>query len=95
MDVINGKWKGVILYHLLTKKKLRFNEIQKILYSVTPRMLSKQLRELEDQNVVKREIHAEVPVKVEYSLTSLGLSLSSVIEAMEKWGKDWQEKQIG
>lgn len=86
LDIIGGKWKGVILYHLLKDEVLRFGEIRRVLPGVTQRMLTKQLRELERDGVVVREVYAEVPPRVEYSLTETGKSLREVIKALEVWG---------
>ncbi|WP_020185302.1 helix-turn-helix domain-containing protein [Methylopila sp. 73B] len=85
LQFIDGKWKGVILYHLLTGT-LRFNEIRRRLPSVTPRMLTTQLRELEADGFVARKVFAEVPPKVEYSLTERGRTLEPVISALKAWG---------
>jgi DNA-binding HxlR family transcriptional regulator len=85
LQLIDGKWKGVILYHLLDGT-LRFNEIRRRLPNVTQRMLTNQLRELEGDGFVARRVFAEVPPKVEYSLTELGRSLEPVILALKSWG---------
>lgn len=85
LQFIDGKWKGVILYHLLAGT-LRFNEIRRRLPSVTPRMLTTQLRELEADGFVARKVFAEVPPKVEYSLTARGRTLAPVISALKAWG---------
>ncbi|MCA9913517.1 MAG: helix-turn-helix transcriptional regulator [Anaerolineae bacterium] len=86
MDVIGGKWKPLILYYLM-QKTMRFNELRRAMPGgVTQRMLTKHLRELESAGVVHREVYAEVPPKVEYSLTELGYSLRPVLEAMLVWG---------
>jgi DNA-binding HxlR family transcriptional regulator len=82
---IDGKWKGVILYHLL-EGTLRFSEIRRRLTRVTPRMLTNQLREMEADGLITRTIYAEVPPKVEYSLTERGRSLEPVIRALKTWG---------
>lgn len=85
IEVIGGKWKGVVLYHLQDGTK-RFNELRKIIPSVTQRMLTRQLRELEMDGVIERKVYAEVPPKVEYSITEFGKSLAPIIAALEKWG---------
>lgn len=86
LEIIGGKWKGVILYHLIKDKTLRFGEIKKRLPDITQRMLTKQLRELESSGAIHREVFAEVPPRVEYSLTDFGESLKPVISALENWG---------
>ena len=85
LRLIDGKWKGVILYHLL-EGTLRFNEIRRRLASVTQRMLTNQLREMDADGLITRTVYAEVPPKVEYSLTERGRSLEPVIRALKTWG---------
>ena len=85
LRLIDGKWKGVILYHLL-EGTLRFNEIRRRLTSVTQRMLTNQLREMEADGLITRTVYAQVPPKVEYSLTARGRSLEPVIRALKTWG---------
>lgn len=85
LSLIDGKWKGVILFHLLDGT-LRFNEIRRKVPNVTQRMLTNQLRELEADGLVVRTIYAQVPPKVEYSLSPLGESLEPVITALKAWG---------
>lgn len=87
MEVIGGKWKGVILFHLLEGTK-RFNELQRDVGSITQRMLTKQLRELEAEDIVNRKVYPVVPPKVEYSLTEKGLSLEPIITALKVWGEE-------
>ncbi|MFN7011173.1 MAG: winged helix-turn-helix transcriptional regulator [Allorhizobium sp.] len=87
LSLLDGKWKGVILYHLLTDKTLRFNELRRRLSAVTQRMLTKQLRELEEAGIVSRTVFPVVPPRVDYALTPLGLSLEPVIRALDTWGK--------
>src|SRR6201991_2909579 len=85
LDLIDGKWKGVILYHLLDDT-IRFNELRRRLSRITQRMLTRQLRELEADGLIHREIYAEVPLRVEYSLTALGRSLEPVVRTLWTWG---------
>lgn len=89
LELIGGKWKGVILYHLLEGTH-RFGELRRKLPSVTQRMLTKQLRELEECGVIRRVVHAEVPPRVEYSLTPLGETLRPVVLALKEWGDRYQ-----
>jgi DNA-binding HxlR family transcriptional regulator len=85
-EIIGGKWKGKILYFLLNGKK-RHGELHKLVLEASTRMLTKQLRELEEDGIVKRKIYAEMPPKVEYSLTKQGQELAPVIDGMRLWGK--------
>ena len=88
LDLIGGKWKAVILYHL-RDQVLRFNELQRRLTGISQRLLTKQLRELEEVGFVTRTVYAEVPPKVEYRLTKKGETLRPVIRALEIWGEDY------
>ena len=90
IEVIGGKWKGIILYHLSSTK--RFNELQKLMPKITQRMLTKQLRELERDGVVLRKVYAEVPPKVEYSLTEFGTTLQPILKELENWGNKYLQK---
>lgn len=85
LEIIGGKWKGVILYHLL-EKTYRFGELKKMMPGITQHTLTKQLRELEEDELVSREVFAEVPPRVEYSLTKRGESLREIIVMMRDWG---------
>lgn len=86
LNLIGGKWKGVILYRLLTEQVLRFNELRRLLPNITQRMLTNQLRELEGDGLIARKIYPEVPPKVEYRLTAYGQTLEPVILALKQWG---------
>ena len=88
LDLIDGKWKAVILYHLLDDT-IRFNELKRRLSRITQRMLTRQLRELEAAGLIHREIYAEVPPHVEYSLTALGRSLEPVVRMLWTWGNQY------
>ena len=87
LDLIGGRWKGVILHHLL-EGTLRFNELRRRIPSCTQRMLTRQLRELEEAGLVHRRIFAQVPPRVDYSLTAEGRSLEPIVRAMHAWGMD-------
>lgn len=86
LALIGGKWKGIVLWHLL-QGTLRFSEIRRRLPSVTQRMLTNQLRELEADGFIIRTVYAEVPPRVEYSLSGRGRSLEPVILALKTWGE--------
>lgn len=88
MDVVGGKYKAQIVYELINGTK-RYNEIQKALPQATPRMLSKQLKELEADGVINRTLYPVVPPKTEYSLTELGQTLVPIVESLCKWGENY------
>ncbi len=90
-EVIGGKWKAHILYQLQGGTK-RFNELKRLLPGVTQRMLTKQLRELEADQIIHRKIFAEVPPKVEYSITEFGLTLVPSLRALQEWGTEYLDK---
>lgn len=85
ISLIDGKWKCVILYHLLSGT-LRFNEIRRHVPAVTQRTLTNQLRELEMDGLIVRNVYAQVPPKVEYSLSELGRTMVPVLSALKEWG---------
>ena len=85
LELIGGKWKGLVLYHLMDGT-LRFSELKRCLGTVTQRSLTKQLRELERDGLVERTVYAVVPPKVEYSLTVRGKALRPVVEGLREWG---------
>ncbi|MGP7818571.1 winged helix-turn-helix transcriptional regulator [Niallia sp. 01092] len=89
LSVIGGKWKGVILYHLINGEK-RFNELRRICPNITQRMLTLQLRELEKDGIIHREVYHQVPPKVEYSLTDFGKSIVPIILLMKDWGEEYR-----
>ena len=89
MQVLGGKWKSVILSRLLLEGTLRFGELRNSICSITPRMLTAQLRELEAEGLVHREIYPEVPPRVEYSLTDFGRSLQPALIALADWAEDY------
>ncbi|WP_431158748.1 winged helix-turn-helix transcriptional regulator [Winogradskyella poriferorum] len=86
MGIIGGKWKTVILYHLI-EKKLRYNELRKEMPTVTERTLSLQLKSLETDGLIKREVYtSKPPLKVEYSLTPFGETVVPLIKSIATWG---------
>jgi len=89
MEVIGKKWHPVIIHRLLQHKALRFNELSEEVGGITNKMLSQSLEDLEEKELVDREIVNEKPVAVEYSLTDRGQSLEPVIESLEEWGKTY------
>ncbi len=94
LDLIGGKYKALILWHL-SEGTLRFSQLRKAISSATPKMLTQQLRELEAQSLIHREVFPVIPPRVEYSLTELGKSLMPVLIAMRDWGSGYlQSKNI-
>lgn len=88
LERIGGKWKGVALYHLLEGPK-RYNELKRDVGNVTQRMLTKQLRELEQDGLVNRKVFPVVPPHVEYSLSEKGKTLKPILLALRKWGESY------
>jgi DNA-binding HxlR family transcriptional regulator len=91
LELIGGRWKGVILFHLLGGTR-RFNELRRLLPKVTQRMLTRQLRELEADQVIVRTIYPEVPPKVEYSLSEIGKTMEPIIRMLQKWGMEYMSR---
>ena len=85
-EVIGGKWKGVILYHLLGSTR-RFNDLRRLLPGVTQRMLTRQLRELEADGIIQRTAYPEVPPRVEYRLSTMGRTLEPILMTLHAWGR--------
>jgi DNA-binding HxlR family transcriptional regulator len=92
VDVAGGKWKPLVVHYLMGGTK-RFGELRRLIGTVTQRSLTLQLRELELDGIVTREVFAEVPPRVEYSLTEFGRTLAPVLEAMKQWGDVYIERQ--
>ena len=86
--VLTGKWALVIIYQLSTGTK-RFNELQRLIPGITQTMLTRHLRQLEKDKIVARTVYAEVPPRVEYSLTEMGEKFQGVLDAVESWGLDY------
>ncbi|MBU1228585.1 MAG: helix-turn-helix transcriptional regulator [Proteobacteria bacterium] len=88
--VMGGKWKPIILYHLGAGGVMRFSDLSRSMPDVTDRMLTRQLRELEADGLIHREVYRQVPPKVEYSLTELGLGLYPLLMQMCTWGMEYE-----
>ncbi|MEE9118077.1 MAG: helix-turn-helix domain-containing protein [Calditrichia bacterium] len=88
LDFIGGKWKLLILW-LLKDEVYRFSELKRLVPQITQKMLTQQLRELESDGLVHRKVYAQVPPKVEYSLTDLGKSFLPILRSMHKWGESF------
>ena len=90
LSLIGDKWKVLILRDLITGTK-RFGELKKSIGTVSQKVLTAQLRNMEENGLVHREVYAEVPPRVEYSLTELGQSLKPILDAMKNWGEEYKQ----
>lgn len=87
LSLISGKWKIIILYWLIESQPIRFNELQRLIGSITYKTLSVQLKELENDGLIIRKEYPQIPPKVEYSLSEKGISLYPILESMCQWGE--------
>lgn len=92
MGLIGDKWKVLIIRDLLTGTK-RFGELKKSLNTITQKVLTNNLRQMEASGLIERKVYAEVPPKVEYSLTDTGISLKPILDSMVAWGNEYREKK--
>lgn len=92
LEIISGKWKALILWNLGNEEVIRFNEFRRLMPDITQKMLTQQLRALEDDGLVDRKVYNQVPPMVEYSLTEDGRALMPILELMDVWGKRHVEK---
>ncbi len=90
VQLIGNKWKLLIIRNLIYKGKQRFGDFLKTIPAISKKVLTDDLRALEGDGLVERQVFAEVPPRVEYSLTTLGLSLKPILEAMSEWGADYK-----
>ncbi|MGO4693078.1 winged helix-turn-helix transcriptional regulator [Paenibacillus sp. 2TAB26] len=86
LSILVGKWKPLILLHLMHSGTNRFSELKRNLPGITQKMLTQQLRELEEEYIISRKVYAQVPPKVEYSITEYGKSIEPVLDIMHEWG---------
>jgi DNA-binding HxlR family transcriptional regulator len=86
LEIIVGKWKPIILLHLLKNGTMRFSDLKRSIPNITQKMLTKNLRELENEDIIERFVYPQVPPKVEYSITEYGKELEPLLHAMHKWG---------
>ncbi len=91
LSVIGGKWKPIILW-ILFQDTRRFSELKRMIPKITQKMLTQQLRELESDGIVHREVYPVVPPKVEYSLTEEGYTLAPILQAMSEWGSTYMKE---
>jgi DNA-binding HxlR family transcriptional regulator len=92
LTILGGKWKPLILFHLLEETK-RFGELQRLMPQVTREMLTQHLRQLEADGIIHREVYQQVPPKVEYSLTDIGRTLTPILQDMNQWGGDYRRSR--
>ncbi len=92
LHIIGGKWKPLILHHLSQTEKKRFGELRRSIPNITQKMLTQQLRELEQDGMINRKVYAQVPPKVEYSLTPLGTTFMPIMEALCQWGQGYERQ---
>ena len=92
LTLISNKWKILIIRDLLEGTK-RFGELKKSVTNISQKVLTSNLREMEENNLLTRKVYPEVPPKVEYSLTEIGKSLSPLLDAMDQWGTGYKEKK--
>lgn len=92
LDIIAGKWKLIILYYIANKDSIRYGELKKSIPDINERMLTRQLRELERDQLIHREVYKQVPPKVEYSLTQIGKSIIPLMDQLENWGVSYNQK---
>lgn len=94
MEILGGRWKLAIVYKLL-QGTYRFGELRREMHGITPRMLTRQLRELEEDAIVARTVYREVPPRVEYSLTETGRSLEEIAHLLDEWGRWYIDRTQG
>lgn len=90
LQVMGGKWKPIVIYHLGRTGVMRFSELRRSMAGVTERMLARQLRELEADGIVTRKVFREVPPRVEYNLTDMGRGLVPILEELRDWGAAYE-----
>ncbi len=90
MQVLGGKWKVILINAIYHTSPARFGELKRSVKGITQSMLTQQLRELEEDGLISRKIYAEIPPRVEYTLTEFGLTLSPIMQSMAKWGEEYR-----
>lgn len=95
LEIVGGKWKSLIIWELHNNEIIRYNEFRRILPEITQKMLTQQLRSLENNGVVDKKVYNTTPPNVEYFLTEQGNSLIPIMDQMDKWGKNFIDKYEG
>lgn len=88
LEIISGKWKALLIWHMGERDVIRFNEFKKIIPGITQKMLTQQLRSLEEDGLVIRKVYTQIPPMVEYSLSDEGKKLLPILRQMDEWGKE-------
>ncbi len=91
LDLIGGKWKPILIFHIGNNEKLRYGELKRLLPDISERVLSRELRALEASNLINREVFDEKVLRVEYSLTSVGREVLPVLNALTEWGNRYNQ----
>lgn len=94
LDIIGGKWKPIIIYHIGNSKKMRYGELKRVIPDISERVLSRELRELESNNILLREEFKEKVLRVEYSLTDIGNEVLPILNALTVWGNKYNKQHL-
>ena len=89
LEILSGKWKALLIWNLHLQQVIRYNEFRRLIPSITQKMLTQQLKELEKYGIISRTVYPTVPPMVEYRLTQLGLELIPIMQSMDIWGKKY------
>ena len=89
LDIIGGKWKPLVIFHIGNSKKLRYGELKRLIPNISERVLSRELRNLESDNIISREVFNEKILRVEYSLTEIGNEVLPLLNALTQWGNKY------
>ncbi len=92
LDIIGGKWKPILIYHIGTQGKIRYGELKRLTPNISERVLSRELRELENAKIIEREVFDEKVLRVEYSLTQIGQEVLPILSALTIWGNKYNQK---
>ncbi len=92
LDIIGGKWKPIIIYHIGVMGTIRYGELKRIVDTINERVLSRELRELEEKNIIRREVFEEKILRVEYSLTPIGKEVLPLLQSLTEWGAKYNKE---
>lgn len=92
LEILSGKWKALLIWNLHLHEVIRYNEFRRLIPSITQKMLTQQLKELEKYGIISRKVYPSVPPMVEYTLTQIGEELIPIMESMDLWGKEYVKK---